>query len=94
MCNFGDGKDVPCINVDGIRSENDTGFGFAWSSFKTGWCPADYDGDGMVDHGAYYVNWGYAAFQWAPGLVFGGDFKVAWPEVIQGQAVLARYNWY
>lgn len=93
MCNFGNANKSPCVNWDVIASLSQTTYGFA-TDLKSGWLPADYDGNGFAIPADYNVIWYYADFETHPGLFIGNKQVVPWLEVRTGQAALGVYNWY
>lgn len=93
MCNFGGKDKSPCVDWNVIASLSQTAYDFA-TDLKSGWLPADYDGNGFAIPADYNVNWYYADFETHPGLFIGNKQVVTWLEVRTGQPALGVYNWY
>jgi hypothetical protein len=100
LLDLGYAKDVPCnvwriilSSARGGVSTFNLGFGFTHPS------PADYDGDGRVDPSVYILSGQFSklllSLSTSPGQFgFKTGQVVDWPELGQGQAVFAIYNWY
>jgi hypothetical protein len=96
---LGNSKNVPCNvwrvipSTTGVLATFNLGFGVTSPS------PADYDGDGKVDPSVYILNAQWStlilSLSTSPGqLGFKIEQVVQWPELGQGKAVFAIYNWY